>query len=536
MGRRGRGWVAGAHGAALVGGAITFLSIPPIGIWAAGPVGLAVFAVSLYRARPRRRIACGYLFGFGLLIPGLVWMIDFTAPGYPVVVLIESSFYALAGLLTPPGRGRLVAFPAAVAAAEALRDTWPFGGVPITELSQGQAAAPLAELARLGGSVLVTGGTAAMGAALAGLALALWAGRLRPGAAGRADANVPGGPTGPGGSPAPWRRLVAPAGLGLAAVVLTVVGALAPDGGAPTGHLRVADVQGGGPRGMRAIDRDPMLAFNAQVDATAAVRPPVTLIVWPENVLELDGPLDGSPQDASMRTIASSRGATVVAGVTVPVGTTRFLNEVFAWTPTGGRTRPYEKVHRVPFGEWIPFRSLLSHVANLSDVPRDAVPGRGAGYLSTPAGNFAVCISYEVFFDSRALSGVRAGGRLLLVPTNAASYSSGQVPSIEVAAARLRAIGTGRDVVQSAPTGYSAVIDNRGRVRARTSLGRAQVLTATIATRSGYTPFDVAGLLGVRLAMLSLLGLGWWLAWWGWNSSRGGVGGAEMTRSSSSGS
>jgi len=507
MGRRGLRRTSGAHLAALAGGGIAFLSIPPIGIWPAGPVGLALLAVSLYRARTRRRIACGFLFGFGLLIPGLVWMIDFTAPGYPIAVLVESSFYALGGLLTPPDRGRLIAFPAAIAAAEALRDTWPFGGVPITELSQGQAAAPLAELARLGGSVLVTGGTAAIGAALAGLALAALAGR---------------------------RRLLAPAGLGLAAVALTLAGALAPDGGTPRGHLRVADVQGGGPRGLRAVNRDPLLAFNAQVAATAEIHRPVALIVWPENVLELDGPLDGSPQDATMRTIATSRRTTVVAGVTEPVGATRFLNEVFAWTPTGGRTRPYEKVHRVPFGEWIPFRSFLSHFANLSVVPRDAVPGRGAGYLSTPTGNFAVCISWEVFFDSRALSGVRAGGRVLLVPTNAASYSSGQVPAIEVAAARLRAIGTGRDVVQSAPTGYSAVIDHRGRVLARTSLGRAQVLSATVATRSGYTPFDVVGLVGVRLAMSLLLGLGWWLAWWGWNSSRGGVGGAETTRSSSS--
>ncbi|MHB1912750.1 MAG: hypothetical protein ACYCTI_11950, partial [Acidimicrobiales bacterium] len=398
MARRGR--PSTAHLAALAGGGIAFLSIPPIGIWPAGPVGLALLAVSLYRARARRRIACGFLFGFGLLIPGLVWIISFSAPGYPIAVLIESSFYALAGLLTPPGRGRLVAFPAAVAAAEALRDIWPFGGVPVTELSQGQAAAPLAELARLGGSVLVTGGTAAVGAALAGLACALLAGRRR---------RATGGPTETGAPDrAPWaalrRRLLAPAGLGLAAVALTAAGALAPDGGRPTGHLTVADVQGGGPRGLRAIDRNPILAFNAQVAATAEIRKPVSLIVWPENVLELDGPLDGSPQDATMRAIASSRRTTVVAGVTVPVGATRFRNEVFAWTPTGGRTLPYEKVHRVPFGEWIPFRSFLSHFANLSAVPRDAIPGRGPGYLSTPAGNFAVCISYEVFFDSRALS------------------------------------------------------------------------------------------------------------------------------------
>jgi len=307
---------------------------------------------------------------------------------------------------------------------------------------------------------------------------------------------------------------------------------LAPDGGAATGRLRVADVQGGGPRGLRAVNQDPSAAFDAQVEATTRIHDQVGLIVWPENVLELDYALDGSPEDAALREIAQSHHATVIAGVTEPVGPTRFLNEAFAWTPTGGRIGPYEKVHRVPFGEYIPFRSLLSHLADLSDVPRDAIAGSRPGYLATPAGRFALCISWEVFFDSRALSGVRAGGRVLLVPTNAASYTTGQVPSIEVAASRLRAIATGRDVVQSAPTGYSAFIDHRGRVSSRTALGARTVIESSVTERSGYTPFDELGVDGVRVLLLVLLSAAWFSSWRGWKASRGGVGGAETARSS----
>jgi apolipoprotein N-acyltransferase len=512
------------HGLAVAGGALAFLSLPPIGWWPAGVAGTGLFFAVLAGAAWPRRLVLGIAFGFGLLVPGLVWLISFTAPGYPLVVIVESSFYALAAVLTPPGRGRLLAFPAAVAAAEMLRDIWPFGGVPLAELSLGQAGGPLLELARLGGSPLMTAGAAALGAGAACVAAGLagwWRGQPGEGSWSRSSGTAPGRPscvprTGLGGgrdrsalrhSNSLRGGLVA---LALVALV-TAAAQLSPDGGGGR-PLTVASVQGGGPRGLRAVDRDPVLAFIAQVRAMARVRPGVRLVVWPENVLELSGPLNGSGQDATMRQLATSLDATMVAGVTQPSGSSRFLNEVFAWTPTGGRIGPYEKVHRVPFGEWIPFRSLLSHVANLSDVPRDEVPGHGPGFLRTPAGPLGIMISYEVFFDQRSLAATRAGGQLLLVPTNAASYSSGQVPAMEVAASRIRAVGAGRDLVQAAPTGYSAIIDNRGRVRQRTSLSARAVLEASVTMRRGRTLFEHGGLLPLRLAVVAGLLAGWLLS------------------------
>jgi apolipoprotein N-acyltransferase len=102
---------------------------------------------------------------------------------------------------------------------------------------------------------------------------------------------------------------------------------------------------------------------------------------------------------------------------------------------------------------------------------------------------------------------------VLLVPTNAASYSTSQVPTQEVAAARLRAWETGRDTIQAAPTGYSAVIDHNGRVLARSVLGHQQTLTATVQRRTGRTifvrlgdlPYVVAGLVGLLAASWSNL-------------------------------
>jgi apolipoprotein N-acyltransferase len=104
-----------------------------------------------------------------------------------------------------------------------------------------------------------------------------------------------------------------------------------------------------------------------------------------------------------------------------------------------------------------------------------------------------VAISYEVFFADRARAAARAGGQVLLVPTNASSFTTSQVPGQELAAARLRAIETGRWTVQSAPTGYSAIVDHAGNVRQRTALGHPAVLHATVTLRSGSTPAVTLG-------------------------------------------
>jgi apolipoprotein N-acyltransferase len=111
-----------------------------------------------------------------------------------------------------------------------------------------------------------------------------------------------------------------------------------------------------------------------------------------------------------------------------------------------------------------------------------------------------VLVSYEVFFAERARAATRAGGRVLLVPTNASSYTTAQVPTQELAAARLRALETGRAVVQAAPTGFSAVVDADGRVRARSALGDRAVVEQVVTLRRGQT-------MATRLGDLPLVGL-----------------------------
>ena len=458
---------------ALLGGGLVALSVPPWGWWPLAFAGIAVLSGCLNGLPARHRLAVGVAFGLGQFGPGLWWMGEFNAVGAVLVVLLETSFVATAAAATPPGRWRVLALPATVVLAEAARGAVPFGGLPMAGIGLGQAGGPLAHAARLGGELVVAGLAAAVGAGLAELA----ARRLMAGgtAIGVALAGVAGG-------------------------------ALAPDGGrGPT--IDAAVVQGGGHRGFRGVEADTAAVFAGQLAASERLRPPLDLVVWPEDVIDLDGPVAGSPEAVEVAGMARRVGATVVAGVVEDAGEERFRNAAVAWGPDGAIVGRYDKVHRVPFGEYVPGRPLVDVVADLSVIPRDAIAGDGPGVLHTPAGVLGVAISFEVFFPARARAAISAGGRLLLVPTNAASFTTSQVPTQEVAAARLRAIEMGRDLVQAAPTGYGAFVDHRGRVRARTTLGRRQVLQRAVTMRSGRTLYARAGdRPALALAVLALAG------------------------------
>src|SRR6185437_15399630 len=119
----------------------------------------------------------------------------------------EALFFAAAALLTPPHYGRAPAFVAASTLAEAVRMTWPFGGLPIGGVFLGQANGPLLPLARLGGPLLLTSGVWAGGVWLAAAVPALR----------RSNLVVLG------------RSLV----VLIALVLVVVVATLVPDGGPP---------------------------------------------------------------------------------------------------------------------------------------------------------------------------------------------------------------------------------------------------------------------------------------------------------------
>ena len=100
----------------------------------------------------------------------------------------------------------------------------------------------------------------------------------------------------------------------------------------------------------------------------------------------------------------------------------------------------------------------------------------------------------------------------MIVPTNTSSYATSQVPTQEIAASEIQAVQQGRDLLQAAPTGYSAAITNRGMLLHRSVLGARQVVMATLSRRDGSTLYVRYGDLPVLVLASLALVAGWWLA------------------------
>ena len=460
---------------AIAGGVCVALSLPPWGIWPLAFVGIGIFEMSLgEKVAGRSRAARGWLFAAAWMVPGLAWMWSLTIPGYFAAVAIFAGFHAVAAAAAPQGPWRVLGRPAAHTVAEALRLVFPFGGVPLATLPIGQAGGPLAGVVRVGGVCLLTWVVFQIGFALAGPSpfvpqLLRNRGRRSRGA---------------------WHGVI---GL-LAAIAVIVLAAVAPSGTdvARPGQLRVAIVQGGGPQGTRAIHSDPRVVFERHLEATKQIVPgSADLVVWPENVIDVVK-FESSPEFTEVIAEAARIGAPFAVGITEEAPGDHFTNAQAVVTPDGQIVSRYEKVHRVPFGEYMPLRGLLHALGAPTDlVPRDAVAGSGPAYLDVPVSGAkvraATVISWEVFFGTRAADGIGHGATFILNPTNGSSYTGTILQSQQIASSRLRAIENGRWVVQVSPTGFSAFVSPNGEVFDRTAVSEQKVTTRTIVLTSGRT-------------------------------------------------
>jgi len=507
------------------------LSLPPWGFWILAFPAAGLLFWRLDGLPARTRLWAGWCAGLGLFVLGLMWARSFTLIGAIVLIAVEALFPALGCLCTPrkgPVR-RALAFPGAMTLAAAGRMRWPFGGLPLGGVFLGQADGPVINVARLGGPLLLTAMVFVGGVAIAALVEVVVATvgprPMRPGAGAGASSRADGArssPPAPGrpgraprGSPARVRTELLVGGAALAVVIVaTVGGAVAPDGGPAHGVLTAAAIQGGGKRGFSKEQVNPATVYAAQLAATAEMQRldhghAPQMVLWPEDVVSLSHPLAGSHAERALGALARRLHTTLIAGVTATVSSTHFRNEAVAWGPNGTEVAHYEKVHRVPFGEYVPYRGFFKHIANLSKVPLNAIPGHKSGLLRTPAGPIGTMISFEVFYADRGRSAVRAGADVLILPTNTSSYAAAQVPTQEVAASEIQAVEEGRNLLQAAPTGYSAVITNRGVLLQRSVLGRRQVLFADLPRRTGLTLYVRYGDVPVvALAVLALL-VGW---------------------------
>jgi apolipoprotein N-acyltransferase len=420
----------------------------------------------------------------------MAWMWELTSPGYVVASAIFALFHAVAAVAAPAGPWSTIGRPFAHTLAEAVRLSWPFGGVPLATLGISQAAGPLAAVVRVGGVVLLT-----WVVFQAGFGVGVLVRRL---AGVTTDVRL------------------AAAGL-IAVAAVTALSVIAPRGHGTGVFLDVAAVQGGGEQGTRADDVPSAVVTRRHLDATRAIEPDeeLDLVLWPENVVDVIG-FAGSTELSAIAEEAARLGVPISVGVTedVPGERDRFTNAQVVVTPDGDVPSRYDKVRRVPFGEYVPLRSVLDAVgAPVDQVPNDAVPGTEPAYLDLPDGTrLGVAISWEVFFGGRVRDGVREGAEVVVNPTNGASYSGTILQSQQIASSRLRALETGRWVVQAAPTGFSTFVSSDGDVLDRTAVSERAVIRHDVELRRGQTWYTRAGDAPVIAVMVLGLAVTWWMS------------------------
>jgi apolipoprotein N-acyltransferase len=480
---------------ALGAGALVALSLPPWGFWPLAFVGVILFEVALAEhPRRRERFVLGWLFAAGWMYLGMGWMIQLTTPGYVIAGAVFATFHGLAACAIPTGPWRVFGRPIAHALVEALRFSFPFGGVPLASLGISQVSGPLAGIARVGGVILLTWVVFQVGFALGAIV---------------AKRN-PIGST----SPRSPGLVLAVSGLGIALATFAV-SVVAPDGTGTGDTLRIAAVQGGGDQGTSALDVKSSVVTERHLAATATIAPDpdLDLVFWPENTIDV---VDYETSDiAEMVAAEADRlGVPISVGLTedaVVDGRSGYTNAQVIVLPDGSIPARYDKVRRVPFGEYVPLRSFLETFTSAVDQVGNAVAGTDPAYLELPTGQrLATVISWEVFFGGRAREGVALESQLILNPTNGASYTGTIVQTQQVASSRLRAIETGRWVVQAAPTGFTAFISPSGEVVERSSQRERVVITRDVELRTGSTWYVS---LGDRPFIVLLL-LGFAIVWW----------------------
>lgn len=461
--------------AAVVAGLCICAAVPPWGWWPLAPVGIALWLRLLERPSFRGRFGLSWLVGVAWFGPSTVWMWTLTAPGWLAAVLVGwGGLVGLVGGACPPDRRRLAVLPALLVLLEWFLWHAPFGGNPLSTLAMTQTRAPLLPVARIGGALLLGAAVAALGSALYLLVV---------------DRR--------------WRPAL---GVVAGVTVVALAGAAWPLG-APVEEIRVAGVQGGGPQGTRFDSSQAPLVFERHLEATRGIEPgSVDLVVWPENTINISGRFVDHPWATELKAEARRIDAPILVGVVEDADEPdRFYNFVVVVNPDGTLTGRYDKERRVPFGEYVPLRNLLEPIAGASLPPRDQVPGEGTSMVPTSAGPMAVAISWEIFFGRRVREGVRAGGEMVLNPTNGSSYWLTIVQSQQVATSQLRAVESGRWLLQVAPTGFSAFVDPDGAVLDRTDVSEQVVLERSVERLDATTPAQALGELpGLAVALVTL--------------------------------
>lgn len=463
--------------AAAVAGGLMDLAFPAAGVWPSAFVAIALLLVALIGRRAGGALLVGVVYGAVLFALLVSWTSRYLGP-LPWIALTALEAVLTAALLIgitlayrwvprvlPSTGGRLLALPAVIAALwvgrEVIVGTVPYGGFPWARVGMTQSESPLATIT----SWLGVGGLGFL--MVFTVAVIIECVRLRV-----------------------WRRpaLVAlPAGLVAVLLLVPVF---------PTtvsGSMRIAAVQGNGPTGY-FDEREPYAVLQAQSDATEPlIGEDLDLVVWPEGGLDYD-PFQSENTARRLDYLSFRLDASILANAATERDG-EYFNTSMLWGTDDDVVQKHDKRHPVPFGEYIPdrafYRLFVPHLVDL--VQREYTPGTNPPLMSVGEAVVGLAICFDVIYDDVITEGIRGGAEVLVFQTNNADFRGTDENLQQLAFARMRAIETGRWVVNVSTVGTSQIIRSDGTTVSSLDADQAGALLDQVERRTGLTAGVVLG-------------------------------------------
>lgn len=448
----------------------------------------------LLRARGLLRSAMlGFVAGQGFYLSQIYWISQYLGP-VPLIALatLEALIFALGAVaitlswrlieqLAPAAKLWLAAPMLATVwvAREWVSINWPYGGFPWSRLAMSQSDSPLANWAYLGGLPLLSWVVAWISATLVLLFIsALDLRRTRITQKERLRLWLVGS------------QAVRLAGL---ITVFAIAMLIQPPTNAEQGSMRIAAVQGNANAGLFAnpipgsILQKHLQASRLLTIGERTEKP--DLVVWPENSSDLNPA--GSPATAlKLNDFVTNQLQTPLILGTITQRGERFFNESQLWLPGKGPVDYYAKKRPVPFAEYVPDRDFWYALAPdlIGLISHGYDFGTRDGIYQVAESRVGVNICFEIAVDELNRDLVSGGAEVIISQTNNSDFGYSDETFQQAAIARLRAIETGRVVINDSTVGVTAAFAPNGKILASVEPFKPGAITVAVPLRSSQTP------------------------------------------------
>lgn len=288
---------------------------------------------------------------------------------------------------------------------------------------------------------------------------------------------------------------------GVISLGLLLLLALIPVNVTEKGSINVGLVQGGQEQKLDNTFENSEAALSKHFKATEAIyKNSVDLVIWPENAIGHD-PFLRASTNKGLTTASKRINAPILVNANLVDGTNGSV------LIGDGAAQSYSKRYLTPFGEFIPFKSLVEKISDKASKVIDYVPGRQAYLFRTDKANFRTLICYELLSDKQARTEMNDSDFIVAQTNNATYFNTWQLDQ-ELSISKARSAETSRQSAYVSTTGITALLGEDGKTIMSIPKYTNDVLIGQVKLRQGVTPASKYGnliefsLLGVLLFLL----------------------------------